>query len=100
MRANVTALCGGFIPGLIFFGTLWLTVRKGLFASRPASVFLMSSLLRMAMVIASLIFIATAHPERLLLAFGGFEAAKIVSIAFGRRCDIPHSPCKEANPCI
>lgn len=101
MRANCIALFGGFIPGLVYFGALWLTVRKGLGATRPATLFLLSALLRMAVVTGAFICIATTHPEQVLLAVGGFEAAKFASIVMvrhGRTITDRHH--KEGDPCI
>ena len=98
--ANLLAACGGFGLGLLFFGGLWLTVKKGLASPRPALLFLASSLLRTAIVIGGFLFITAGNAERLLFAVGGFAAAKALSVVIGRRGGVSDNREKEEMPCI
>ena len=98
--ANLLATCGGFVLGLLFFGGLWLTVKKGLASPRPALLFLASSLLRTAIVIGGFLFIAAGNAERLLFAVGGFVVAKALSVVIGRRGGVSENRGKEERPCI
>jgi F1F0 ATPase subunit 2 len=100
MTTNLLAILGGFALGLFYFGGLWLTVKKGLFSPHPALLFLTSSLLRTAGVIGGFILISAGDPLRLLLALGGFIAAKVVSIVLGRRNSAPEHRDKKETPCI
>lgn len=100
MTTNFLAILGGFALGLFYFGGLWLTVRKGLFSPHPALLFMTSTLLRTAGVIGGFLLISSGNPVRLLFAVGGFVAAKVTSIVFGRRNSAPEHRDKEETPCI
>ena len=47
----VLIFIGGFILGIIFFGGLWLTVKKGVKSKIPAVLFVLSSLIRTAILL-------------------------------------------------
>jgi F1F0 ATPase subunit 2 len=100
MTTNLLAAFGGFLLGLIFFGGLWLTVKRGLASPRPALLFLTSSLLRTAIVIGGFLSISAGDAGRLLLAVGGFVAAKALSVALGRRNGASENLDKKEKPCI
>jgi F1F0 ATPase subunit 2 len=99
MTTNLLAAFGGFLLGLLFFGGLWLTVRKGLVSPHPALLFLTSSLLRTAIVIGGFLLISAGDPQRLLFAVGGFVAAKVLSVALGRRESASENRQKAEKPC-
>jgi F1F0 ATPase subunit 2 len=72
------ALAAGMLLGAIFFGGLWLTVRKGASSKQPALWFFGSLLLRMSIALAGFYFVSGGHWERLLLCLLGFVMARLV----------------------
>ncbi len=72
------ALVAGIMLGVIFFGGLWWTIRKGASSKRPALWFLVSFLLRMSIAMAGFYFIGREHWERLLACLLGFIIARLV----------------------
>ena len=73
----LAGLAGGLL-GMIFFGGLWWTVRKGLTSKQPAFWFLGSMLLRTGIVLAGFYFVANQHMERLVACLLGFVIARLV----------------------
>ena len=81
MNESLTLLLAGLAGGLlgmIFFGGLWWTVRKGLTSKQPAAWFLGSMLLRTGIVLAGFYFVANQHMERLLVCLLGFVVARLL----------------------
>lgn len=72
------ALFTGMALGLIFFGGLWWTVRRGLVSSRTALWFLASLLVRTAIVIAGFLLVCGDDWRRWLAALLGFSVARLV----------------------
>ncbi|MCU0725994.1 MAG: ATP synthase subunit I [Planctomycetes bacterium] len=70
------ALGTGVVLGAIFYGGLWLTVRRGLGSTKPALWFLGSLLVRIAIVLAGFAFISGGRWERLLACLLGFTGAR------------------------
>lgn len=64
--------------GVIFFGGLWWTVRKGLASPRPAFWFFGSVLIRMGLVLAGFYLVGAGRWERLLACLAGFIAARLI----------------------
>jgi F1F0 ATPase subunit 2 len=62
----------GGILGAIFFGGLWLTIRKGISARSPAFLFLGSLLIRTAIVVTGFYYTSAGHWQRLLSGVFGF----------------------------
>ena len=71
------ALAAGVLLGAIFFGGLWLTVRKGASSNQPALWFFGSLLLRMGIALAGFYFVSGGHWQRLLLCLLGFVTARL-----------------------
>jgi F1F0 ATPase subunit 2 len=71
------ALATGFLCGLIYFGGLWWTVRKGLSSAAPALWFLVSFLLRTAATLTGFYFASHGHLGGLLLCLAGFLGARM-----------------------
>ena len=71
-------LVAGLLLGVIFFGGLWWTVRKGVSSKRPALLFLGSILLRTGVVIAGFYVVSDGHWQRLLACLFGFAIARFV----------------------
>ena len=81
MNENLTlalAWLAGGVLGVVFFGGLWWTVRKGLSSQQPALWFLGSLLLRMSLTLAGFYFVGRGHWQRLLLCLLGFVMARVV----------------------
>jgi F1F0 ATPase subunit 2 len=74
------AWLGGAGIGVIFFGGLWWTLRRGLASPRPALWFLGSWLLRMGMALATLYVLSGSEWRRLLLCLLGFVMARMVML--------------------
>ena len=68
----------GLLLGVIFFGGLWWTVRKGLTAGQPALWFFGSMLLRMGIMLAGFYFVGRGDWRRLLACLFGFVVARFV----------------------
>lgn len=71
-------LAAGMSLGVLFFGGLWWTVRKGLAARQPALWFGTSLLLRTAIVLAGFYFVGGPDWRRLLLCLLGFIIARSI----------------------
>jgi F1F0 ATPase subunit 2 len=74
----ILAGLAGVMLGVIFFGGLWWTVRKGVASPRPALWFFGSLLVRMSMVMIGFYFAGRGHWRRLLACLFGFIVARLV----------------------
>jgi F1F0 ATPase subunit 2 len=101
MAMNETAvlvLMGGtgVLLGVLFFGGLWWTVRRGLASKRPALWFLSSLLLRTGIVLAGFYFVSGGRWDGLLACLAGFVIGRfIVTRLAVRPIEHQHSPVKE-----
>jgi F1F0 ATPase subunit 2 len=101
MAMNETAvlvLMGGtgVLLGVLFFGGLWWTVRRGLASKRPALWFLSSLLLRTGIVLAGFYFVSGGRWDGLLACLAGFVIGRfIVTRLEVRPIEHQHSPVKE-----
>jgi len=92
------AVVAGLLLGMIFFGGLWWTVRKGVFSKSPALWFLGSMLLRMGIVLAGFYFIGRGDWQRLVVCLLGFIIARIIVMRLTRTpIDHGNSQVKEVN---
>ena len=85
--ALALASLAGLSLGVIFFGGLWWTVRKGMTSSRPALWFLVSFLLRMGIVMAGFYFIGQGDWQRLVTCLVGFLIARLLITRFSGRLE-------------
>lgn len=69
---------GGIALGIVFFGGLWLTVRKGLTSKRPALLFMGSLIIRMGIVVLGFYYMGGNSWQKMLACLGGFLIARIV----------------------
>ena len=76
----VLLLAGGAgVPlGVLFFGGLWWTVRRGLASRRPALWFLVSFLLRTSVVLGGMYVVSGGRWEALLACLVGFILARVI----------------------
>ena len=89
-------LAGGGL-GVMFFGGLWWTIRKGVSSGRPALWFFGSVLLRMSSALAGFFLVARGHWERLLVCLLGFVMARLIVTWLTRAANKPTSLAKEAS---
>jgi F1F0 ATPase subunit 2 len=87
----VVAFATGVLLGAIFFGGLWLTVRKGVSSKQPALWFFGSLLLRMGVTLGGFYLVGREHWERLLLCLLGFIIARLIVTSMTRPARMPHS---------
>lgn len=88
-------LAGGGL-GVIFFGGLWWTVRKGVASPNPAIWFLGSMLLRMGIVLAGFYYVSGGQWKRLVACLLGFIIGRLGVIWLTRPSN-PQRPTSEAN---
>jgi F1F0 ATPase subunit 2 len=76
---NTVALAGvaGVLCGLLFFGGLWWTVRRGLASPVPAVWFLLSALARIGALLLCFQLIARGSLVNLLACVAGFVLARM-----------------------
>jgi len=85
MNDSVTLLlaaCAGGLLGVIFFGGLWWTIRRGLASTRAALWFLGSLVLRTGITLAGFYFVSGGQWPRLLTCLIGFTVARFVVTRF------------------
>ena len=94
----VLAFTGGLMLGALFFGGLWLTVKKAVSARIPALWIFGSFFLRIGITLAGFYFISSGNWKRLVICLAGFIAARFLVIHFTRSVDERQSLInKEAN---
>jgi F1F0 ATPase subunit 2 len=72
------AAIAGLLLGAIFFGGLYLTVRKGVSSRSPAVWFFGSLVVRMGIALAGFYFVSDGSWQRLVACFLGFVVARLV----------------------
>jgi F1F0 ATPase subunit 2 len=94
----ILALLTGVLLGLIFFGGLWWTVKKGVSSSHPALWFFSSFMLRTGIVVVGFYLIGRGHWERMIVCFLGFIIARgIVTLCTRKYLEKDTPPAKRAN---
>jgi len=83
----VLAAVAGLLLGTIFFGGLFLTVRKGVSSERPALWFFGSLVARMSIALGGFYLVSDGRWERLVLCLLGFVLARIVVTRLTRPVD-------------
>ena len=81
------ALISGFIFGIIFFGGLWLTVKKSLGTPYAALWFLASSVIRTAIVLTGFYFVASGSLPRILISVAGFVTGRFLVLWFTKQLE-------------
>jgi len=67
----------GVLLGMLFFGALWLTIRRGLYSDAPGPWFFVSLLLRMLVILAGFYVVGHGDWRRLLACLLGFVLVRI-----------------------
>jgi len=75
----VLASLAGVGLGMVFFGGLWWTLKKGITSRRPALWFTGSLLVRMGLALTGFYLVSDGHWQRLLLCLFGFLVARVVT---------------------
>jgi F1F0 ATPase subunit 2 len=83
----VVALIGGLILGFLFFGGLWLTLKRTLGSSYVALWLLGSSLLRTAIVLTGFYYMSQGSLLQLLVSVAGFLAGRFVILRLTRQLE-------------
>ncbi len=92
----LSGLAGGML-GVLFFGGLWWTVRKGLASPRPALWFLGSLVVRTSVVLAGFYLVGGGDGKRLITCLLGFIIARFVVMRLTRPTVAPGRSTKEAS---
>ena len=79
------AFASGVLLGVIFFGGLWWTVRRGLLSPVPALWFSASSLIRTGVVLGGFYVVSQGEWRRLLTCLLAFFLARIVVMQASRK---------------
>ena len=80
----IDALAAGMVLGALFFGGLWWTVRRGLTATNPALWFGLSALVRVAITVTGLYYIARSGWPSLLACLCGLLIARVAVMRLTR----------------
>jgi F1F0 ATPase subunit 2 len=78
----ILAFIVGLLLGTIFFGGLWLTVRKLVISKIPALWVLGSFILRVSITLIGFYYISSGSWQRLLICVAGFIIARFAVIHF------------------
>lgn len=97
-RILLGILLAGWILGLLFYGSLWLTTSRILHSQHPVAWVLGGFVLRMAMVLPTLYWLSDARWERLLICVGGFLIARPLIIRLSAQWQPVNSTPKNKTP--
>ncbi|MDQ2751842.1 MAG: ATP synthase subunit I [Bacteroidota bacterium] len=86
----ILAFVAGIPLGIIFFGGLWLTVKKTVIAKIPALWVLGSFIIRVGIVMLGFYFVSSGNWQRLVSCLLGFIVARFVVIYFTKSIDEKH----------
>jgi F1F0 ATPase subunit 2 len=83
------ATLGGTALGAIFYGGLYLTIRRGIESKTPALWFSGSLLLRTALVLVGIYGISGGNWHRVIACLPGFMLARVIVTRWGYRSRVP-----------
>jgi F1F0 ATPase subunit 2 len=75
---TILAFIAGLALGALFFGGLWLTVKKAVTSKIPAFWFFSSFLIRVSVTLSGFYYIAHGNWQRLLVCVFGFILARFI----------------------
>jgi F1F0 ATPase subunit 2 len=78
----ILTFISGMALGIIFFGGLWLTVRKMVESTKSALWMLGSFLFRMSITLIGFYYVSQNNLQRLIICLLGFIAARFIVIYF------------------
>ncbi|MCZ4313501.1 ATP synthase subunit I [Comamonadaceae bacterium G21597-S1] len=89
----------GMVLGLVFFGGLWWTLRRGLASAHPVRWFVSSLLVRAAVVLGGIYWVGAGQWQRLLACLLGFWLARLLVLRLTREpapprpeSEVAHAP--------
>jgi len=82
----VVSIAAGVTLGVLFYGGLWITIRRLVTSCHPIAVTLGSLLLRMAVVLAGLLLVTRGRWQNALACFAGFVIGRIAVSRYLRVC--------------
>jgi F1F0 ATPase subunit 2 len=91
----ILAFIAGTALGIIFFGGLWLTVKKVVTAKVPALWVLGSFIFRVGIVLTGFYFISSGSWQRLVSCLIGFIVARFIVIQLTKSIDEKHIQIKK-----
>ena len=91
----IIVFIAGLLLGTLFFGGLWLTVKKAVTSKKPAMIILGSFIFRISLTLAGFYFLGSGNWLRLLLALLGFISARFLVIYFTKSMDAKQANIKE-----
>jgi F1F0 ATPase subunit 2 len=74
----IWAFIAGIGLGTLFFGGLWLTVKKAVTSKTPALLFFGSLFLRLSVTLAGFYFVGSGDWQKMLICLFGFIAARFI----------------------
>ena len=80
----LAVLLGGVLLGLVFFGGLWWTVRRGMVSAQPALWFITSLLARVLVTLVGIYLLSAGQWQRLLMCLLGFWLARALVLRLTR----------------
>ena len=93
----IEPLLSGTALGAVFFGGLWLTVKKAVDSKYSALLFLASSLLRTGIVLGGFYFAAGSQWQRLLICLLGFIAARFLVLSLSKSFEEKQTALKKSG---
>jgi len=87
----LSCTAGGAL-GIVFFGGLWWSVRKGVSSKRPALWFFASLLLRMSIALTGFYFVSANRWDRMAACLCGFILARVAVIRVTRGGELHPAP--------
>jgi len=75
---RILVFVAGIILGTLFFGGLWLTVKKTIYTKLPALWFVGSFMVRVGITLAGFYYFAAGNWQRMLICTAGFIAARFI----------------------
>lgn len=93
----IVAFVAGMVLGIIFFGGLWLTVKKAVIAKIPALWVFSSFILRSSIILVGFYFIGDKNWQSLILCLLGFIAARFMVIYITKIWEAKHLHLKKED---
>ncbi len=91
----ILAFVGGLVLGILFFGGLWLTVKKAVTVKVPALWFSLSFLLRVGITLLGFYYISMGKWQQMLFCLVGFILARLIIIRLTKADEIKQEQLKK-----
>jgi F1F0 ATPase subunit 2 len=83
----ILAFIAGLLLGALFFGGLWLTVRKTLTAKAPALWLIIGFFIRISITLIGFYFVSRDSWQRLLICLLGFIIARLIMMQWTKKIE-------------